>query len=85
MAGHVGAPTRRCAQPIFTRAVARGELPADADPVLLVGLLAGAAWQRVVFRRLPVVDGFTAGAVRTVRYGAALPVPHEQPRRTDGA
>ncbi|MFF0739370.1 TetR/AcrR family transcriptional regulator [Streptomyces sp. NPDC004111] len=71
-------------QPIFTRAVDRGELPPDADPMLLVDLLAGAAWLRVVFRQQPVEDDFTARAVRTVLRGAAdtAPVRRGQPDGT---
>ncbi|MFI9048168.1 TetR/AcrR family transcriptional regulator [Streptomyces sp. NPDC053427] len=56
---------------VFDRAVARGELPADADPMLLVDLLAGAAWLRIVLRGLPVEEDFVARAVRTVLKGAA--------------
>ncbi|GHF88554.1 TetR family transcriptional regulator [Kitasatospora xanthocidica] len=58
-------------QPVFERAVARGELPPDADPMLLVDLLAGAAWIRIVFRRLPVEEDFVTRAVATVLSGAA--------------
>ncbi|MFG2206515.1 TetR/AcrR family transcriptional regulator [Streptomyces sp. NPDC048638] len=57
-------------QPVFDRAVARGELSADTDPILLVDLLAGAAWLRVVLRRRPVEKDFVARAVRTVLDGA---------------
>ncbi|WP_433854400.1 TetR/AcrR family transcriptional regulator [Streptomyces kronopolitis] len=56
--------------PLFTRAVARGELAADTDPVLLVDLLAGAAWVRVVLRQLPPERDFVTRAVRTVLDGA---------------
>lgn len=66
-------------QPVFTRAVGRGELPADTDPALLVDLLAGAAWLRVVFRQTPVEPDFTARAVRTVLQGAAPPVRQGRP------
>ncbi|MFF4603390.1 TetR/AcrR family transcriptional regulator [Streptomyces sp. NPDC001339] len=57
-------------QPVFTRAVARGELPADADPMLLVDLLAGAAWLRIVLRQAPVDEDFVSRAVHTVLNGA---------------
>ncbi|MFI0787689.1 TetR/AcrR family transcriptional regulator [Streptomyces lydicus] len=57
-------------QPLFERATARGELPSDADPMLLVDLLAGAAWLRVVLRQLPVEEDFVSRAVRTVLKGA---------------
>ncbi|MFI2186972.1 TetR/AcrR family transcriptional regulator [Streptomyces sioyaensis] len=57
-------------EPVFTRAVARGELPADADPMLLVDLLAGAAWIRVVHRQLPLEKDFVSRTVHTVLAGA---------------
>lgn len=57
-------------EPVFTRAVARGELAPDSDPMLLVDLLAGAVWVRVVLRRLPLERDFVARAVRTVLAGA---------------
>ncbi|MGG7569622.1 TetR/AcrR family transcriptional regulator [Streptomyces sirii] len=59
-------------RPVFDRAVARGELAADADPMLLVDLLAGAAWLRVVLRQLPVEKDFTSRAVSTVLNGASI-------------
>lgn len=58
-------------QPVFDRAVARGELAADVDPMLLVDLLAGAAWLRVVLRQLPIEKDFVSHAVSTVLHGAA--------------
>ncbi|MFG2289562.1 TetR/AcrR family transcriptional regulator [Streptomyces sp. NPDC048595] len=58
-------------RPVFDRAVARGELAADADPMLLVDLLAGAAWLRVVLRQLPVEKDFVPRAVSTVLNGAS--------------
>ncbi|MFI6768516.1 TetR/AcrR family transcriptional regulator [Streptomyces sp. NPDC050355] len=59
-------------RPVFDRAVARGELAADADPMLLVDLLAGAAWLRVVLRQLPVEKDFVSRAVSTVLNGASI-------------
>ncbi|MFB6437444.1 TetR/AcrR family transcriptional regulator [Streptomyces sp. NPDC056411] len=58
-------------RPLFDRAVARGELSADADPMLLMDLLAGAAWVRVALRQLPIGDDFVARAVHTVLNGAS--------------
>ncbi|MGP8301207.1 TetR/AcrR family transcriptional regulator [Streptomyces inhibens] len=58
-------------QPVFTRAIARGELAPDADPMLLVDLLAGAAWLRVALRQLPLDADFAPQAVHTVLNGAA--------------
>ncbi len=56
--------------PIFERAVARGELPSDADPMLLLDLLAGAVWLRVAFRQMPVEDDFVCRALSIVLDGA---------------
>jgi AcrR family transcriptional regulator len=59
-------------RPIFQRALARGELPPDADPMLLMDLLGGAVWLRVVLRQTPVDDDFVARAVNTVLDGARI-------------
>lgn len=59
-------------QPVFDRAVARGELPADTDITLLMDLLAGAAWVRVVLRQLPLEDDFVARTVGIVLDGARV-------------
>lgn len=56
---------------IFERAVARGELAGSVDPMLLVDLLAGAVWMRVVFRRLPLPGGLAEEAVSAVLDGVA--------------
>ncbi|MEU8686651.1 TetR/AcrR family transcriptional regulator [Streptomyces sp. NPDC048611] len=57
-------------QPVFDRAVARGELPTDTDTMLLIDLLAGAAWVRCVLRGLPLEQDFVSRAVGTVLEGA---------------
>ncbi|MEI5134638.1 TetR-like C-terminal domain-containing protein [Streptomyces libani] len=57
-------------QPVFDRALARGELAPDTDTMLLVDLLAGAAWVRVVLRQLPLDKDFVSRAVGTVLNGA---------------
>ncbi|MGX1759627.1 TetR/AcrR family transcriptional regulator [Streptomyces lydicus] len=59
-------------QVVFDRAVARGEIAADTDPMLLMDLLAGAAWVRIVLRRLPLEKDFVARTVRTVLNGARV-------------
>jgi len=56
--------------PVFERAVARGELPPDADPVLLMDLLAGAVWVRVVFRQAAAEADFARRVVDVVLTGA---------------
>ncbi|PKV89716.1 TetR/AcrR family transcriptional regulator [Streptomyces sp. TLI_146] len=53
-------------RPLFARAVARGELPADADPALLVDLIAGAVWMRILLRQLPAEEGFVESVVDAV-------------------
>ncbi|OIJ64027.1 hypothetical protein WN71_031740 [Streptomyces mangrovisoli] len=58
-------------QPLFTRAVERGELPADLDPALLVDAVAGALWIRLLVRRRPVPDGFAAQLVALLADGIA--------------
>ncbi|PBC80414.1 transcriptional regulator, TetR family [Streptomyces sp. 2224.1] len=57
-------------QVVFDRAVARGDIAADTDPMLLMDLLAGAAWVRIVLRQLPLEKDFVARTVRTVLNGA---------------
>ncbi|MYS87706.1 TetR/AcrR family transcriptional regulator [Embleya scabrispora] len=58
-------------QPLFERAIARGELAPDADPMLLMDLLAGAAWLHLVFRRLPPDPDFASRTVDIVLDGAS--------------
>ncbi|MGH4033575.1 TetR/AcrR family transcriptional regulator [Actinomycetota bacterium Odt1-20B] len=53
-------------RPLFTRAVARGELSADTDPALLVDLIAGAVWMRILLRQLPAEEGFVESVVDAV-------------------
>ncbi|UQA90802.1 TetR/AcrR family transcriptional regulator [Streptomyces halobius] len=57
-------------QPVFDRAMARGELTADVDPMHLVDLLAGVAWLCVVLRQQPIEKDFVSRAVSTVLRGA---------------
>ncbi|WP_020541492.1 TetR/AcrR family transcriptional regulator [Nonomuraea coxensis] len=54
---------------IFERAARRGELPASADPMLVIDLLAGAVWTRVVLRGLRPPDGFATKAVSALLDG----------------
>ncbi|MFI9624149.1 TetR/AcrR family transcriptional regulator [Streptomyces sp. NPDC052042] len=53
-------------QPVFARAVARGELPERTDPKLLMDLVAGAVWTRVLLRREPPPPGFARDVVDAV-------------------
>ncbi|MFI2263615.1 TetR/AcrR family transcriptional regulator [Streptomyces tubercidicus] len=57
-------------RPVFDRAIARGELAEDTDLTLLMDLLAGAAWVRIVLRQLPLGEDFVARTVGTVLNGA---------------
>ncbi|MFE7539159.1 TetR/AcrR family transcriptional regulator [Streptomyces platensis] len=59
-------------RPVFDRAIARGELAADTDVTLLMDLLAGAAWVRVVLRQLPLGKDFVSRTVATVLNGARV-------------
>ncbi|GAA2991744.1 TetR/AcrR family transcriptional regulator [Streptosporangium longisporum] len=56
---------------VFERARRRGELPATADPMLIMDLLAGAVWLRAIFRGLPLDEGFPAQVVSAVLDGSA--------------
>ncbi|MGW0517792.1 TetR/AcrR family transcriptional regulator [Crossiella sp. NPDC003009] len=51
---------------LFERAVARGELPADTDAKLVVDLLAGAVWTRVLLRQERPPADYAAQAVDLV-------------------
>lgn len=58
-------------RPIFDRAVTRGELPADADPMLLMDLIGGAVWMRVLLRGQAPEPTFTARIVDTALGGVS--------------
>jgi AcrR family transcriptional regulator len=51
---------------VITRAVDRGELPADCDGQLVLDLLAGLVWQRAWLRRMPLTAAQARTAVRQV-------------------
>lgn len=71
-------------QPIFERARERGELGESADPMTIMDLLAGAVWLRVVFRQLPLDDGFTDTAVNAVLDGVGRPEDSRAGRPAEG-
>ncbi|MEU6431346.1 TetR/AcrR family transcriptional regulator [Microbispora sp. NPDC046973] len=73
-------------RPIFERARERGEIGDSADPMMIMDLLAGAVWLRVVFRQLPLDDGFTERAVNAVLDGVGRPGDPEagRPARAGG-
>ncbi|EME64339.1 TetR/AcrR family transcriptional regulator [Amycolatopsis decaplanina] len=58
-------------EPIFDRATARGELRAGVDPVLVMDLLAGAIWFRLLLRGGEAGPDFLEEVVDTVLSGAA--------------
>ncbi|WP_406835988.1 TetR/AcrR family transcriptional regulator [Streptomyces sp. AHU1] len=58
-------------QPLFARAVERGELPAELDPALLVDAVAGALWIRLLVRRRPVSDDFAGQLVALLADGVS--------------
>lgn len=55
--------------PIFERAAARGELAAGTDPVVVMDLLAGAIWFRLLLRGGEAGPEFLEEAVDTVLHG----------------
>jgi AcrR family transcriptional regulator len=59
-------------RPIFQRAVERGELAAHVDSAMVVDLLAGAMWFRLLVRQTPLPPGYTEAIVDTVLGG----LPH---------
>ncbi|MFG3706354.1 TetR/AcrR family transcriptional regulator [Micromonospora sp. NPDC047670] len=60
-------------QPIFERAVARGELAKEADPMTIMDMIAGAVWLRAVFRRQRVDREFVHRVVATALHGTTGP------------
>ncbi|MEV4313243.1 TetR/AcrR family transcriptional regulator [Actinocrispum sp. NPDC049592] len=56
-------------KPIFDRARQRGELTADVDPAMVIDLLAGAVWYRVLIRQTALESGFAEAIVDTVLSG----------------
>lgn len=54
---------------VFDRAVARGELRATVEPAVIVDLLAGAVWSRVMLRQAPVSEEFAEQVVDVVLGG----------------
>jgi hypothetical protein len=58
---------------MFDRAVARGELPADADPVAALQLLTGAVYFRLLLTRQPIDDAITGHFIDVLIKGLAPP------------
>lgn len=53
-------------QPVFERAVARGELDPGCDPAAIMDLLAGAIWFRLLLRGRPLTPEYLSGVVDLV-------------------
>jgi AcrR family transcriptional regulator len=62
-------PRRGRARPIFTRAIERGELPADTDIELALDLLYGAVYHRFLQGHLPLSRGFVEAVIDAVLHG----------------
>lgn len=56
-------------QPIFARAIERGELTDGTDPAALMDMLAGALWFRLIFRDEPLTAAYVEATVDTVLHG----------------
>ncbi|MDJ0767935.1 MAG: TetR/AcrR family transcriptional regulator [Ilumatobacter sp.] len=59
------------AVPIVERAVARGDLPPDTDPILLIETLVGPIWLRLLMTGEPIDDGLADRVTELVLTGAA--------------
>ncbi|GAA3574336.1 TetR/AcrR family transcriptional regulator [Amycolatopsis ultiminotia] len=54
----IGGPRRDLARVAFTRAIERGELPADANLEMAMDLIAGPIYWRLIVRRAEVAEGY---------------------------
>lgn len=72
-------PVREKRRPIIERAVARGEIPPDSDPDLLMDMLFGPIYHRYLHGHLPLDDRFARGVASMVasaaRAGGAVDAP----------
>ncbi|MFD0360994.1 TetR/AcrR family transcriptional regulator [Nocardia sp. GCM10030253] len=58
-------------QPMFQRAIERGELQPSVDPAMIMDLLAGAIWFRILLRDQPMTPEYLSSAVDLVLQGTA--------------
>jgi AcrR family transcriptional regulator len=84
-------PVRSQFRAIVDRAIARGEIPAATDPEVVLDLLFGPAYHRLLQHHLPLTDryaqqvaamvyaGATAGAAQSVSHGSSLADPVKEP------
>jgi len=63
-------PTRAQHRKVFERAIARGEIPAASDVDVLMDLLFGPAYHRLLHRHLPLSDRFIRRVVAVIVAGA---------------
>lgn len=63
------ASRRRCGTEILKRGVARGELRADVDMPLVLDLLYGPLWYRLLLQNAPLDDAFARATARHVVAG----------------
>jgi AcrR family transcriptional regulator len=71
---------------IIERAVARGEIPAASDPDILIDMVYGPAYHRLLHGHLPLTDNFVRQVVTMVvtgaRCGGATPLPTRRTSKT---
>lgn len=65
---------------VLDRAIARGELPRDLDHELVIDVLIGTLWTRLLITRSPVPPGLTRRIVDTVIHGLAARPPTRRAR-----
>ncbi|MDG4780310.1 TetR/AcrR family transcriptional regulator [Micromonospora sp. WMMD961] len=65
---------------LVTRAVQRGELPADTDPDAAIDLIVGPLYWRLAIARLPLTDGYLDDLVESVAAGLGADGALSRPR-----
>ncbi|MFF4878526.1 MULTISPECIES: TetR/AcrR family transcriptional regulator [unclassified Micromonospora] len=65
---------------LVTRAIQRGELPADTDPDAAVDLIVGPLYWRLAIARLPLTDSYLDSLVESVAVGLGVDSPSARPR-----
>jgi hypothetical protein len=77
-------PTRTQLCQMIERSITRGEIPAASDPEVLIDMLYGPAYHRLL-HHLPLTDSFIRQVVTMVvagaKAGAAAPLPTRRPDR----
>jgi AcrR family transcriptional regulator len=70
---HVSEPLRKESREIFSRAIARGEISPDTDADMVLDLLIGAVFFRLLFDRGPLTRAFADSMVDVVLRGIQRP------------